>query len=123
MEIARIATFISGISFLIYGISCLTTLHMKNEFIRFRLSKWRITTGILQLLGAIGLLTGFWYSPFLSAISAFGLFLLMVLGFTVRIRIKDTLLASSPALFYAFLNLYLSIYYYKLFDYLNYTVS
>lgn len=115
MKIPIVATFFSGLSFLIYGVSCLTTLHMKNEFIRFKLPKWRVTTGILQLIGAIGLLIGYWASPLLAGISAAGLFLLMIMGFTVRIKIKDTLLASSPAFFYALINLYLSVYYFKVF--------
>ncbi|WP_340199975.1 DoxX family protein [Ascidiimonas sp. W6] len=115
MKVALIATFISGISFLIYGFTCILTKHMKDEFIRFKIPQWRITTGILQLIGGLGLLAGFWFSPVLAAVSAAGLCLLMILGFGVRIKIKDTVLASSPAFFYAALNLYLFIYYFKLF--------
>ncbi|XLS28621.1 DoxX family protein [Flavobacteriaceae bacterium M23B6Z8] len=87
---------------------------MKNEFIRFKIPQWRTTTGILQLIGAIGLLVGYYTSLLLAGLSATGLFLLMVLGFTVRIKIKDTFLASSPAFLYAILNLYLSVYFFKM---------
>jgi len=36
---------------------------------------------------------------------------MMTFGFYVRLRIRDPLIAASPALIYALLNIYLSIHY------------
>ena len=41
---------------------------------------------------------------------------MMVFGFGVRLKIRDSLLASSPAFLYAVLNLYLGIHYYGIFS-------
>ncbi len=107
MNILTSILFFSAISFIFYGISCLFSTHMKNEFIRFGLEKRRILTGILQLLGGSGLIVGYVFSPILIITCSGGLAVLMLLGFGVRLKIKDPLLASSPALFYAVLNTYL----------------
>lgn len=112
MDIPVLATFLSGISFLFYGISCLTTDHMKREFVRFGYDRQRPLTGYLQVLGGLGLLLGYWFSGLLALIAAAGLALMMSFGFGVRLKIKDSPLAASPALFYAVLNLYLSVHYY-----------
>jgi hypothetical protein len=77
---------------------------MRIEFLRFGLSTiQRQITGVLQIVGAIGLLL-FNYYLTLSAISAAGLSLLMLLGFIVRLRIKDSLYESSPAFIFMVLN-------------------
>jgi uncharacterized membrane protein YphA (DoxX/SURF4 family) len=112
MDVPTLATFFSGISFLFYGTGCLTSPHMKNEFIRFGYDRQRVLTGYLQLLGGFGLLVGYWLAPSLAFFSATGLALMMVFGFGVRLKIRDSLLAASPAFLYAALNLYLSIHYY-----------
>lgn len=114
MDVPTLATFFSGISFLFYGTGCLTSPHMKNEFIRFGYARQRVLTGYLQLLGGLGLLAGYWLAPFLALFSATGLALMMVFGFGVRLKIRDSLLAASPAFMYAALNLYLSIHYYTI---------
>jgi hypothetical protein len=111
MDIPTLATFFSGVSFLFYGTGCLTTSHMKREFIRYGFDRQRPLTGYLQILGAIGLLIGYWVSPWLAFSAALGLCLMMVFGFGVRLKIRDGFLASSPAFLYAALNLYLSVFY------------
>lgn len=115
MDLPTLATFFSGISFLFFGTGCLVSPRMKNEFIRYGYDGQRVLTGWLQLLGALGLLLGYGWSPFLALFSATGLCLMMVFGFGVRLKIRDSLLASSPAFFYAVLNGYLSSYYFDLF--------
>ena len=95
---------ISGFSFLIYGISCLSTEQMKNEFIRFKLAKWRTLVGILQILGGLGLIIGVFVSNILVAVSAGGLALLMLMGFITRLYIKDSVIASSPAFIFMIIN-------------------
>ena len=103
----------SGIAFVIYGISCLTTQKMREEFIRFGLDEWRITTGYLQLLGGLGLIAGTFFSIKLLAVSASGLAVLMLMGFITRLRIKDSVLASSPAFLFMLINLLLAYYFFN----------
>ena len=79
---------------------------MKSEFKRFNLEKLGLLTIILECVGAAGLLIGLLYNP-ISLISSGGLALLMFLGTIVRIRLKDSLWVSLPALFYMFLNAYI----------------
>lgn len=80
---------------------------MKSEFKRFQLEKLGFFVVILELLGAVGLLIGFWfYTPILLLASA-GLALLMLMGLIVRLRLKDSLWISLPALFFMTLNAYI----------------
>ena len=79
---------------------------MKSEFKRFNLEKMGLLTIILELLGATGLVVGV-YIHFILIISSLGLFLLMFLGVIVRIKMKDSLWISLPALFYMTLNAYI----------------
>ena len=112
MDLPTAATFLSGISFLFYGTICLTSARMKSEFVRFGYGRQRALTGYLQLLGGLGLLIGYWLAPLLALFSAAGLALMMAFGFGVRMKIRDSLVAAFPALFYAVLNLYLGLQYY-----------
>jgi hypothetical protein len=79
---------------------------MKNEFKRFNLEKIGLLTIILQFLGATGLLIGLKYNPILI-LSSLGLGLLMLCGLMVRIKLKDNIWISLPALFFMILNLYI----------------
>ena len=107
MTATTILTFFSALSFLIFGIACFTTVHMKSEFRRYGLAKFRKTIGGLQLLGALGLLIGYLLSPKLQIAAAGSLAFLMVLGFIVRLKIRDSFLEAAPSFFYAILNAYL----------------
>jgi len=111
MNIPAIATFFSGLSFLFFGLTCLTTAYMKNEFIRYGYARERPLTGVLQMIAGFGLIIGLYKSPLLAAAAAGGLSLMMTYGFYVRMKIKDTLLMSTPAFCYAVLNLYLAIHF------------
>lgn len=113
MGLLAVLTIFTGISFLIYGLSCLLSAHMKTEFIRFGLPGWRRTTGYLQIIGGIGLLLGL-LNPVLAGISAAGLALLMLLGFGVRLYIRDGLLPSSPAFVFMLLNTFLALGHFKI---------
>jgi hypothetical protein len=106
MNLFNICVFISSISFLGYGVSYFVSPNMKNEFKRFKLEKLGLLTIILEIVGALGLLIGFYFKPLLI-ISAGGLALLMFLGVIVRIRLKDSLWITLPALFYMGLNAYI----------------
>lgn len=98
-------------SFLYYGVSCLISPRLINEFERFGLSEYRIITGVLQLLGAVGIIFGLLY-PFLGILAAVGLTLLMMAGFITRIKIKDSFFQTLPSFFYMVLNAYIASIYY-----------
>jgi hypothetical protein len=111
MDIPTVAIFFSGISFLGFGASCLTSAYMKAEFLRYGHQGERVRIGILQILGGLGLILGYYLSPLLATAAAACLCLMMAYGVRVRIRIRDSLWQTMPAFFYAVLNLYLAIYY------------
>ena len=79
---------------------------MKKEFKRFGLEKIGLLTIILEFIGATGLIVGLKFNPILT-ISSFGLALLMIFGLIVRIKLKDSVWISLPALFYMGLNTYI----------------
>jgi hypothetical protein len=81
---------------------------MQNEFKRFGLEKFATLTGILELLGGLGMLIGL-QIVFIMLISSGGLALLMLLGFVVRIKMKDSFWVSFPSFFFMILNLYVFI--------------
>jgi uncharacterized membrane protein YphA (DoxX/SURF4 family) len=95
----------SGISFITYGSLLLDSAEMQNEFKRFELERFTTLTGLLELLGGIGLLVGL-KAELILLISSGGLTLLMLLGFGVRLKIKDSFWLSFPSLFFMLLNLY-----------------
>ncbi len=106
MSVITIAVLISSLSFLIYAFSYFKTPYMKNEFKRFGLEKLGLTTVLLEIIGAIGLLVGLKFYFFLM-ISSLGLALLMSAGVIVRIKVKDSFWISLPAIFYMVLNTYI----------------
>ncbi len=106
MNILNSCVLISSLSFLFYGVSYFVSPHMKNEFKRFKLEKLGLLTIVLEIVGALGLLIGLWYNPLLI-LSSGGLALLMFLGVLVRIKLKDNLWISLPAVFYMVLNAYI----------------
>jgi len=106
VDLRNIVLIFSSISFLFYGISYFASTKMKSEFKRFGLEKFGAVTAILELMGGLGLIIGLKFNPIL-VISSFGLALLMFLGVLVRIKVKDSILITLPALFYMLLNLYL----------------
>lgn len=79
---------------------------MKNEFKRFGLEKFGLLIMVSQFLGAVGLLVGLKFNLILT-ISSVGLAFLMLFGVIVRIKLKDSIWVSLPALFYMFLNTYI----------------
>lgn len=95
-----------AISFIGYGFACLTTEYMVREFERYGLPRYRRLTGILQLLAAAGLLAGF-KVPLIGALAAGGLAIQMLVGFGVRLKIRDSLPRCIPALAYLALSAWL----------------
>ena len=101
-----ILIWFSALSFLFYGLSFYTSHHMKDEFKRYGLEKFALMTSILQILGGTGLIVGLQIHPILL-ISSAGLSILMLFGFGVRLKIRDSFWQSLPALSYFILNSYL----------------
>lgn len=104
----HLANVVSGGLFLYYGLACLFADGMIEEFERYRLSRFRRATGVLEVLGAAGLAAGYLFSP-LSILSAGGLSILMVLGLVMRVRVRDPILEMIPAAFLLLLNAYIAI--------------
>tara|TARA_B110000971_G_C19612937_1_gene321200 strand:+ start:63 stop:401 length:339 start_codon:yes stop_codon:yes gene_type:complete len=106
MNIDKICILISSVSFIAFAVSYFTSPHMKKEFKRFGLEKIGLLTIIFQLIGATGLIIGLKFNSILT-ISSFGLALIMLSGLIVRIKVKDSVWISLPALFYMGLNTYI----------------
>ncbi|MGZ3873966.1 MAG: DoxX family protein [Mucilaginibacter sp.] len=97
---------ISAGAFLFYGCSFFLNSGMKEEFDRFGLGQFRKLIGFLQLLGGLGLLAGFLWQPIL-VIASGGLSLLMLIGFGVRLKMKDGFWESLPSFIFMLLNFYI----------------
>ena len=106
MTIDTICVLISSLSFYAYVASYFMSSHMKNEFKRFNLEKIGLLTIILEFVGATGLLVGLKYNPILM-ISSVGLSIMMLCGLIVRLKLKDNIWISLPAIFYMCLNIYI----------------
>ncbi len=97
---------LSGVSFVIYGILLFFSKKMQEEFIRFKLEKFILLVGALELLGGVGVLLGIQYN-WILIFSSLGLGVLMMLGFITRLKLKDSFLLSFPSLFFMLLNFYI----------------
>lgn len=90
-------SIINGVSFIAYGLLCLLTDHMVEEFTRYGLLRFRRLTGVLELLGGLGCLLGYFYYRPVFIFANMGLGVLMILGVVVRARIKDPWHQILPA--------------------------
>jgi hypothetical protein len=81
---------------------------MQREYVRYGVSPFRPLVGSLQITGGLGLLAGFGF-PLVGQLAAAGLALLMFFGACLRIRIKDSIARTLPALFYLVLNACLAV--------------
>ena len=95
---------LTAVAFLVYGLCCIFSGHMVEEFERYRLARFRMLTGYLQILGAVGLLVGFLFSPAAGLVAALGLCVQMLLGFGVRLLIRDSLLQCLPSFGFMLIN-------------------
>lgn len=117
MIVLHILVLFIGISFFFYGLGCFYSPKMHQEFKRFELTPiQRKLTGFFQVLGAVGLVYGYYFFPVVGFFAAIGLTLLMILGFGVRIKIKDNFIQSFPSLFFAILNVFVAFRFYHLFE-------
>ena len=102
------ANAVSIVLFLIYGLLCLFADGMVEEFRRFGLSRYRRLTGVLEVLGAVGLAVGY-AIPVLAAASAAGLAILMLLGVIVRLRVGDAWALGLPAALLLLVNAFIAV--------------
>ncbi len=103
-----VLTLISALSFLYYGTTFFATKSMKLEFERYGLDRYRQLIGGLQLLGGFGMLVGLFWVPALLLASG-GLALLMLIGFGVRLKMKDGFWASLPSFIFMVINFYICL--------------
>jgi hypothetical protein len=106
MNILTLFTLVSATAFIFYGALCLFTEHMKLEFERYGLSRFRKLVGVLELSGGLGLILGNYFSVF-HFISAGGLSLLMILGLGARLKVRDRLVSLIPAFLLLLVNLWI----------------
>ena len=104
----QISKILSIVLFLYYGTGCLVSQSMVAEFERFGLARFRRLTGALEVMGALGLLAGYFFPP-LVLIASGGLTLLMVLGVATRIRVRDSVVEMLPALILLMVNLFIFV--------------
>ncbi|TVQ67582.1 MAG: hypothetical protein EA360_01965 [Balneolaceae bacterium] len=95
---------LDALFFLLYGLQCFLSPFMIQEFQRFGLTAFqRKSTGVLQLMGAAGLITGL-FLPVIGLLAASGLTLMMLAAFLVRIKIRDGFFQAAPSLIFLVLN-------------------
>ncbi|MFT4605405.1 MAG: putative membrane protein YphA (DoxX/SURF4 family) [Planctomycetota bacterium] len=94
---------VSSALFLYYGVSCLRSESMRHEFERFGMPRMRLLIGWLEVLGGVGLAIGLFF-PALAAAAAFGLAMLMAAVVAARLRQRDSLPETAPALILALVN-------------------
>lgn len=99
----EVSRALSMAAFFFFGWACLATSAMKAEFQRYGLARMRKLTGSLEILGALGILVGY-FMPLALILGSGGLSLLMFLGVLTRVRIRDSLVMILPALTLMILN-------------------
>ena len=97
-----------GLAFLFWGASLLASPAMVADFERFGLSSFRTTTGLLEVLGGLGVLAGLRYSG-LGRAAAAGLCLLMLCGVLVRVRAGDGVVQALPATLLCAVNAWIAV--------------
>lgn len=105
----QIVKALSIAAFLYYGLAVLFTGAMVDEFARYGLPQFRKLTGVLEVLGAAGLIAGY-FIPGLTAAASGGLALLMLLGVIVRFRSGDSASQALQAFAMLLVNLFICVY-------------
>lgn len=102
------AVLVSAVLFLVYGLLCLFSWGMREEFERYGLSRFRRVTGALEVVGGVGLLVGLLVTEIMLVASG-GLAMLMVLGVIARVRVRDPILETLPASILLVMNVFVFI--------------
>jgi hypothetical protein len=113
-EIGRVPALVdllaafSAAAFLFYGLACLFSPKLVAEFERYRLARFRMLVGLIEVAGALGLIAGWWFPPLQTAAAA-GLAALMLCGLWARWRIRDPWYAMLPAFALGVGNLFIAL--------------
>ena len=105
MTTASVLAAGSGCAFVGYGVLCLTSASMAAEFARFGLERFRVLTGILEVLAGVGLLVGLRWPPAMW-VSAGGIALLMAGVVVMRVSLGDRAAETAPAFILLIINAY-----------------
>ncbi|MDC3390100.1 DoxX family protein [Flavobacteriales bacterium] len=104
MDIDYAIIYFSALSFLFYGISSFYSRRLISEYERWGYNKLRIIIAILQILASFGLIIGAYYLPFLLSLVSFSLTIMMLVAVFARIKIKDSIANTIPAILYVIIN-------------------
>lgn len=104
----HLASGLSILLFLYYGLLCLFAKGMADDFERFGIPRLRRPTGVLEILGALGLAVGYGL-PVVAASSAAGLAILMLAAIAARVKARDTLVSMLPAAFLFCTNAFIAL--------------
>lgn len=105
----EIARAVSAVAFVSYGLMCLVSGGMAEEFRRYRLERFRKLVGALEVAGGLGLAIGY-FVPWVTLPASAGLALLMLLGVLTRFRVGDPFVEALPALVLMVLNAWVFYY-------------
>ncbi len=105
----QLAKIVSIGAFLYYGLAVLFTDAMVNEFNRYGLPQFRKLVGVLEVIGAAGLIAGY-FVPGLTAAASGGLALMMAAGVAVRFRSGDSVGQALQAFAMLVLNAFICVY-------------
>ncbi|MBA4538663.1 DoxX family protein [Bacillus aquiflavi] len=87
--LAIILQIILGLGFLLFGVTKFISKQMVEAFEHFGLPQWlRVITGSLEIIGALGLFVGIWYS-IIAVLSSVGLAIIMFFAALTHIRSHD----------------------------------
>ena len=104
MDIHLITLLFSAISFIVYGVNSFFSKRMILEYEKWGFKNQRVILACCQLLGGLGLLIGL-VVPLMLSVASFLLMCMMLTAVFVRIKLKEGLIKTLPALLYVALNL------------------
>jgi len=104
MDIDDVIIYFSALSFLFYGINSFYSKRLISEYERWGYNKQRIIIAVLQILACFGLIIGAYSFPLLLSIVSFSLTIMMLVAVFARIKIKDSIANTIPAIFYVIIN-------------------
>lgn len=104
----EVGRLVSASLFAVYGVACLTTARMAEEFERYGMAEFRVLIGCSEVLLALLLLAGYFFPP-LTVVGAGGLVVLMLGAVGTRAVIRDSVLVTLPALGLLLLNVLLLV--------------
>jgi putative oxidoreductase len=80
-----------------------------EQFEHLNLPQWfRIVTGLVQLIGVVGLVIGFWY-PSIAALAGLWAAITMLGGFATHLKAKDPISKAMPALILTILAIIITV--------------